>query len=106
MLVLSRKCEQSLLLGDDIVITVLAIDGDRVKLGIQAPRSVAVLRQEVYQQVQSSNTGAAARHVRPHLHKIAAALRDRADQNEASPGKTTAEDQHPRPPDEAVVTPL
>ncbi len=80
MLVLSRKTEQSLLLGDDIIVTVLGIEGDRVKLGIQAPRSVSVLRQEVYDQVQSSNTSAAAPRIRPQLHTIAAALRVRADQ--------------------------
>jgi carbon storage regulator len=77
MLVLSRKCEQSLLLGDDIVVTVLGIDGDRVKLGIEAPRSVAVLRQEVYQQVHSSNKSAAASSGRPPIKTIAAALRKR-----------------------------
>jgi carbon storage regulator len=77
MLVLSRKCEQSLLLGDNIVVTVLGIEGDRVKLGIEAPRSVAVLRQEVYQQVRSSNTSAAAPHARPQIQTIAAALRNR-----------------------------
>lgn len=85
MLVLSRKCEQSLLLGDDIVVTVLGIEGDRVKLGIQAPRSVSVLRQEVYQQVQSSNTSAAAPRTRPQLHSVAAALRVRADQKQVLP---------------------
>jgi carbon storage regulator len=77
MLVLSRKCEQSLLLGDDIVVTVLSIEGDRVKLGIDAPRSVSVLRQEVYQQVRSSNTTAAAPIARPQIRTIAAALRNR-----------------------------
>lgn len=58
MLVLSRKCEQSLLVGEDITITVLAIDGDRVKLGIEAPRSVTVLRTEVHDQLQLANAGA------------------------------------------------
>jgi carbon storage regulator len=78
MLVLSRKCEQSLLLGDDIVVTILGIDGDRVKLGIEAPRSVSVLRQEVYQQLRSSNTTAAAVDSRPSIHAAAAALRHRS----------------------------
>lgn len=76
MLVLSRKPEQSLLLGDDITVTVLAIEGDRVKLGIQAPRSVTVLRQEVYAQVQAANAAAAS--APPPLHSVAAALRGRA----------------------------
>jgi carbon storage regulator len=52
VLVLSRKREQSLVLGDDIVITVLSIDGERVKLGIQAPRGVSILRRELYDQVK------------------------------------------------------
>ena len=59
MLVLSRKCEQSLLVGEDITITVLAIDGERVKLGIDAPRSVTVLRTEVHDQLQVANAAAA-----------------------------------------------
>jgi carbon storage regulator len=59
VLVLSRKCEQSLLVGEDITITVLAIDGERVKLGIEAPRSVTVLRTEVHDQLQLANADAA-----------------------------------------------
>lgn len=77
MLVLSRKCEQSLIVGDDITITVLAIEGDRVKIGIEAPRSVVVLRSEVFEQLQSANAGA-AQPVRPSVHNIAAALRQSA----------------------------
>jgi carbon storage regulator len=60
MLVLSRRTEQSFKLGDDITITVLGVEGDRVKLGIQAPRSVVVLRQELFDQIQSANTAAAS----------------------------------------------
>jgi carbon storage regulator len=77
MLVLSRKVEQSLSVGDDIVVTVLGIDGDRVKLGIEAPRSVRVLRQEVFHQVRSANEDAAAQTVRPSVRHVAAALRSR-----------------------------
>jgi carbon storage regulator len=80
MLVLSRKTEQRLLLGDNIVVTVLGIEGDRVKLGIEAPRSIAVLRQEVFQQMRSSNTTAAGHQGRPDLQTVAAALRTRGGQ--------------------------
>jgi carbon storage regulator len=76
MLVLTRKPEQSLVFGDSITVTVLAIEGDRVKLGIQAPRDVAVLRQEVQAQLQAANTQAAARRVNPRT--IADALRRRS----------------------------
>ncbi|GAC1313693.1 MAG: hypothetical protein NVSMB2_02040 [Chloroflexota bacterium] len=74
MLVLTRKPEQSLLLGDDVVITVLAIDGDRVKIGIDAPRSLSILRQEVHEQIRAANA-AAASSTRPSAHTIAEALR-------------------------------
>ena len=60
MLVLTRKPEQSLHLGDDITLTILAIEGDRVKLGIKAPRTVSVLRHEVYLQIRAANESAAA----------------------------------------------
>jgi carbon storage regulator len=84
MLVLSRKCDQSLLVGDNIVLTVLSIDGDRVKLGIEAPRSVSVLRQEVFEQLRSANTSAAAVATPATLESVAAALRGRTTQAEVA----------------------
>ena len=52
MLVLNRKVNESIVIGDSIVLTVLAIEGEHVKLGINAPREVTILRQEVFQAVQ------------------------------------------------------
>jgi carbon storage regulator len=52
MLVLGRKVKESIMIGDSIVVTVLGIDGDYVKIGIAAPRDVAILRQEVFQAVR------------------------------------------------------
>ncbi len=52
MLVLSRHRDESIMVGDDIVITVIDIRGDKVRLGIQAPASIAVHRQEVYDAIQ------------------------------------------------------
>ncbi len=52
MLVLTRRVDESIAIGDSIVLTVLAIEGERVKLGISAPREVLILRQEVFQAVQ------------------------------------------------------
>ena len=77
MLVLSRKPDQSLLLGGEIKVTVLSIDGDRVKLGVTAPRHITVLREEIFKQVQSANAGAASASARPPLAAIASALRSR-----------------------------
>ena len=61
MLVLARKLEEGIVIQDNIVITVLAIEGDRVKLGISAPRTISVLRQELVEAVGEQNR-AAARH--------------------------------------------
>jgi carbon storage regulator len=77
VLVLSRKCEQSLLVGDDITITVLSIDGERVKLGIDAPRSIPVVRSEVIEQMRSANASAAHPLDRSTLHTVAVAMRNR-----------------------------
>lgn len=54
MLVLSRKKDESIVIGDNIVITVVEIRGDKVRLGIQAPREAPVHRQEVYDAIQSA----------------------------------------------------
>jgi carbon storage regulator len=74
VLVLTRKPEQSLRLGDNITVTVLAIEGDRVKLGIEAPRTVSVLRQELFIQIQAANAAAASAG-QPNLSNVAAVLR-------------------------------
>ncbi len=52
MLVLTRKANQSIMIGDDIEISVLAIMGEKVRIGIEAPRSVPVYRKEVYVEIQ------------------------------------------------------
>jgi carbon storage regulator len=58
MLVLSRKLNQSIEIGDDVHIVVVSIDRDTVKLGIQAPREVPVHRTEVYEEIQRANRAA------------------------------------------------
>lgn len=55
MLALARKSNESIMLGNDIEITVLAIKGDQVKLGIKAPKSVPIYRKEIYLQIQEEN---------------------------------------------------
>ena len=52
MLVLTRKSNQSIMIGDEIEISVLAIMGEKVRIGIEAPRSVPVFRREVYVEIQ------------------------------------------------------
>jgi carbon storage regulator len=58
MLVLTRKSNQSIMIGDDVEITVLSIVGDKVRIGIQAPREIPVFRTEVYLEIQQENATA------------------------------------------------
>jgi carbon storage regulator len=57
MLVLTRKANQSIMIGDDIEVSVLAIMGEKVRIGIAAPRSVPVFRKEVYLEIQAGRDG-------------------------------------------------
>jgi carbon storage regulator len=53
MLVLTRKTNQSIMIGDDVELSVLAVSGDKVRIGISAPRDVPVFRKEVYLSIQA-----------------------------------------------------
>jgi carbon storage regulator len=55
MLVLSRHRDESIMIGDDVVVTIVDIRGDKVRLGIEAPQSIPVHRQEVYDAIQREN---------------------------------------------------
>lgn len=59
MLVLSRKLNEKVVIGDGIVVSIVEIRGDQIKLGIDAPKSVKVFRQEVYDAIQEENRLAA-----------------------------------------------
>ena len=58
MLVLSRHKEEQIMIGDDVIITIVDIRGDKVRLGIDAPQHIPVHRQEVYDEIERSNKGA------------------------------------------------
>ncbi len=58
MLILSRKIDQKIRIGDDIVLTIIDVKSDQVKIGVEAPASVKVFRQEVFSAIQSENTAA------------------------------------------------
>lgn len=60
MLVLTRKSNQSIMIGDEIEVSVLAIMGEKVRVGIEAPRSVPVFRKEVYLEIQQDREAAGA----------------------------------------------
>ena len=60
MLVLSRRAGESVMIGEDVVVTVLEVKGDIVRLGVDAPRSVAVHRREVLDQIAETNRASAS----------------------------------------------
>ncbi|HOJ63332.1 MAG TPA: carbon storage regulator CsrA [Spirochaetota bacterium] len=55
MLILSRKENQSIMIGDNIEITIVSIKGDHVKIGINAPTDVKVFRKEIFEEIQNAN---------------------------------------------------
>jgi carbon storage regulator len=75
MLVLTRKSNQSIMIGDDIEVSVLSIMGEKVRIGIQAPRDIPVFRKEVYLEIQQERNGAAGAHSEDPRGEVNEALR-------------------------------
>jgi carbon storage regulator len=78
MLVLTRKSNQSIMIGDDIEVSVLSVMGDKVRIGIQAPRDIPVFRREVYLEIQreSSDAPTAGGGSGPSRERVEEALRE------------------------------
>ncbi|HTR72358.1 MAG TPA: carbon storage regulator CsrA [Solirubrobacteraceae bacterium] len=77
MLVLTRKSNQSIMIGDDIEISVLSVMGDKVRIGIQAPQDVPVFRTEIYVEIhREDGDGATAGDGQAATAKAAAADKD------------------------------
>ncbi len=55
MLILTRRVGETLMIGDDITVTVLGVKGNQVRIGVNAPRDVAVHREEIYQRIRSDD---------------------------------------------------
>lgn len=64
MLVLTRKRNESIMIGDDIKITIVDVKGDQIKIGIDAPKSVTVHREEIYLEIKAENKLAAESNVK------------------------------------------
>ena len=63
MLALSRKAGESIVINNDIEVTILEVKGDQIKIGIDAPKSVPIYRKEIYDQIQEENKQAAGEDV-------------------------------------------
>ena len=70
MLVLTRKSNQSIMIGDDVEVTILAISGEKVRVGIEAPRSVPVFRKEVYVEMESDRQAESPKAVDEALDRL------------------------------------
>jgi carbon storage regulator len=57
MLILTRREGETLMIGDEVTVTVLGVSGNQIKLGINEPREIAVHRSEIYERIQSENEG-------------------------------------------------
>jgi len=76
VLVFTRKREEAIIIGDGIEVRILRVGQDSVKIGVTAPPSVAVHRQEIYDLIRAENEGAVRR--ADDLHKVIARLRERS----------------------------
>jgi len=81
MLVLTRKSNQSIMIGDDVEVTVLAVTGEKVRIGIQAPQEVPVFRKEIYLEIHRERAEAPEKDARA---EVSDALRELGD---SSPGR-------------------
>ena len=70
MLALSRKKGESLVINNNIEVTILEVKGDQIKLGIKAPREISIYRKEVYEQIQESNKAAMTEQTPEDLGKL------------------------------------
>jgi carbon storage regulator len=70
MLVLTRKSNQSIMIGDDIEVSVLSIMGEKVRVGIQAPRNIPVFRKEVYLEIQQEKAAGSRAEVDKALENL------------------------------------
>jgi carbon storage regulator len=79
MLVLTRKSNQSIMIGDDIEVSVLAIMGEKVRIGIQAPRDIPVFRKEVYIEIQEEGAANGPKGARDEVDAALRSLGDAAE---------------------------
>lgn len=91
MLVLTRRAGESIVIGNNVVVTVLEVRGDQVRVGVDAPRSIQVHREEVYLKVQEANAAAVASASPDARQRLLrqAARRQQAEGGRGTPGAST-----------------
>ena len=102
MLVLSRKARESIMVGHDVIVTVLSVSRDQVRLGIQAPSEVEVHRREVYLAIQEANRAAAAASTGDGMEGLAAMFG--AGRKPAQPARSAQSEDSSGPPPDAPWT--
>jgi carbon storage regulator len=91
MLALSRKQGESIMIGNDVEITILDIRNDQVKIGINAPKQVGIYRKEIYLQIQDENKQAVSEDVRQNKNALEALLNKQTIFEENSSNSTAFE---------------
>ena len=89
-MVLSRQKDESIIIGDDVEVTIVDVRGDKVRLGINAPRSISVHRKEIYEAIQREKAEKAA--AEAAAEKTSAEGKPEAKPEAHTPGKTGTDD--------------
>ena len=87
MLVLARRVNESIMIGDEIEVVIIDIKGDQVKLGIKAPKRITVHRKEIYEEIQEENIAAVSSEFKPEMLNDLSHFFDKDRKNPADPKK-------------------
>ena len=87
MLVLARRVNESIMIGDEIEVVIIDIKGDQVKLGIKAPKRITVHRKEIYEEIQEENIAAVSSEFKPEMLRELSDFFDKDRKNSADPKK-------------------